>query len=85
MDGITLPADLGRFADEAVAVGRYLSLDELIAYGMGVLQRQERARVALLAAVLAAWRGGESSGYLTGDDLLARVEFRLARREAATE
>jgi Arc/MetJ-type ribon-helix-helix transcriptional regulator len=84
MDGITFPAELGRFADEAVAAGRYRSLGDLIAAGMGLLKRWEHARAALVASVLAARRGGESSLYLTGDDSLVGVEFRLARREAAT-
>jgi putative addiction module CopG family antidote len=84
MDGITFPAELGQFAEEAVAAGRYRSLGDLIAAGVGLLQRREHARAALLAAVLAARRGAESSGYLSGDDSLVGVAFRLARREAAT-
>jgi len=34
MGGNTFPADLGRFADEAVAAGRYRSLGDLIAAGV---------------------------------------------------
>jgi antitoxin ParD1/3/4 len=85
MDSVNLPPELERFAAEAVAAGRYRNLDEVIAAGVSLLQRQEDARAALLASVLAAEAEAERDGYLTGDDLLARVELRLARRAAAAD
>ncbi len=83
MDAITLPADLERFAAEAVAAGRYRNLAEVLAAGVGLQQRHEHARAELLASVLAARQEAERDGYLNGDDLLARVESRLAQRTAA--
>jgi hypothetical protein len=38
----------------------------------------------LLASALAARRKAKGDGYLTGNDLLGRVESKLARRAAAT-
>jgi len=80
MDGIILPPDLEQFAAEAVASGRFQDVSEVVRTGMELLKQRERARAELLASVLAAQAEGDRDGYLTGDDLLARVEARLARR-----
>ncbi len=83
MDGITLTPDLERFAAEAVAAGRYRDLSEVVAAGVSLLQRAEAARATLLASVMAAQEKGDRTGYLTADDLVARVEARLAGRPAS--
>ena len=80
MDNVTLPPELQRFAEQAVAAGRYRDLSELVAAGVGLLQRQEQARAELLASVLAAEEEADRDGYLTVDDMMARVEARLAQR-----
>jgi antitoxin ParD1/3/4 len=80
MDTVTLPPELQRFAIEAVAAGRYRDLSELVAAGVSLLQRQEQARAELLASVLAAEEEADRDGYLTADDMMARVEVRLAQR-----
>ena len=82
---VTLPPELERFAAEAIAAGRFRDMDELIAAGMSLLQRQDQARAELLASVLAAKEEAERDGYVSGDEMLARVEARLARRTAAAE
>lgn len=83
MDGITLTPDLERFAVEAVASGRYRDLSEVVAAGVSLLQRTEVARAALLASVIAAQEEGDRTSYLTADDLVARVEARLAGRPSS--
>ncbi len=80
MDNVPLPAELERFAAEAVAAGRYRDVAELVAAGVGLLQRQEQARAELLASVLAAKEASERDGYLTGDEVAARVRATIARR-----
>jgi antitoxin ParD1/3/4 len=83
MDDVTLTPELARFAAEAVAAGRYRDLSELVAAGVSLLQRQEQARADLLASVLAAEEEADRDGYLTADDMMARVEARLAKRRTA--
>ena len=82
MDPLVLPADLEEFAAEAVASGRYRDRAEMLVAGMSLLQRQERARADLLASVLAAKEEGDRDGYLTGDEVAARVRQTIARRRA---
>jgi putative addiction module CopG family antidote len=82
MNDMTLPPELERFAAEAIAAGRYRDKAELLAAGVSLLQRQERARAELLASVLAAKADGDRDGYLTGDEVAARVRARIARRSA---
>jgi Arc/MetJ-type ribon-helix-helix transcriptional regulator len=77
------PRRFGAVRSEAVAAGRYRNLAEVLAAGVGLLQRHEQARAELPAPVLAARQEAERDGYLNGDDLLARVESRLAQRTAA--
>lgn len=85
MDGTILPPELDRFAAEAVASGRFESRDALIAAGVELLKRQDDERARLLASVHAARDEAERDGYLTGDQLMERVETLLARRAAAAE
>ena len=80
MDAVTLPPDLERFATEAVASGRYRDLSEVIEAGISLLKRAEIARAELLASVLDAQNEGDRDGYLTADELTARVGARLAQR-----
>lgn len=82
---MTLPPELERFAAEAVAAGRYRDVSEVIAAGLSLLQRHDQARSALLTSVLAAEGEADRDGYLTADEMLARVEARLAQRRSATE
>ena len=80
MTGVTLPPELERFADEAVAQGRYRDRDALIEAGVSLLQRLEAERSRLLKSVLAAQAEGDRDGYLTAEDVVGRVEARIARR-----
>lgn len=75
-----LTPELERFATEAVAAGRYRDLAEVVQAGVSLLQRQEAARAELLASVLAAQERGDRDGYLTGDEVAAKVRASIARR-----
>lgn len=83
MDDITLTPDLDRFAADAVAAGRYRDKSEVVRAGVSLLSRAESARAALLASVLASEAEGDRDGYLTADEMVSRVEARLARRPSA--
>lgn len=83
MNAVTLPPDLERFADEAVAAGRYRDHAEVVSAAMSLLQQVERQRAELHASLVAAQEEGDRDGYLTGAEVVARVEARLAGRPAA--
>lgn len=85
MDDVTLPPELARFAEAVVVAGRYRDLSEVVAAALRLLQRQEQARAELLASVLAAEEEADRDGYLTADEMMARVEARLARRRSTAE
>jgi antitoxin ParD1/3/4 len=81
MDTDTLPPDLARFADEAVAAGRFRDVADVIRTGVAMLQRSEAARAHLLASVVAAEAEGDRDGYFSLDQIEA--EMRAAIRSAA--
>jgi len=83
MDTVTVPPELERFATDAVAAGRYRSVSDVVAAGVTLLQRQEQARADLLASVLAAEEEAERGGCVSGDEMLARVRARLAKKHGA--
>lgn len=83
MDGMTLPPELERFAADLVADGRYRNMSEVAAAGVSLLQLHEKARSELLASVLAAEVEADRDGYFTADDMMTRVEARLAERRTA--
>ena len=84
MDDVTLPPELERFAEEAVAAGRYRDLSEVVAAGLRLLQRQEQARATFNASLEEAEAEGDREGYLTGNEVAARVRATIARRANAT-
>lgn len=65
MDDVSLPPELERFAEEAVAAGRYRDLSDALAAGLRLLQRQEQARADFVASLDAAIAEGERDGFLT--------------------
>jgi putative addiction module CopG family antidote len=83
MDNVTLPPELERFATDAVAAGRYRTVSDVVAAGVSLLQRQERARAELLASVLAAKEESDRDGYLTGDEVAERIRVTIARKANA--
>ncbi len=83
MNAVTLPPDLQRFAEDAVASGRYRDVSDLVAAGVSLLRRQEQARAELLASVLASKEEAGREGCVSGDEMLARVRARLAEKYGA--
>jgi putative addiction module CopG family antidote len=84
VDDMTLPPDLARFAEEAVAAGRFPDVAAVVAAGVGLLQRREQARAELLASVLASKDEAERDGCLAGDEVAERVRATIARKTNAT-
>jgi putative addiction module CopG family antidote len=83
MNTVTLTPDLERFANEAVASGRYRDVAAVVAAGVSLLRRQEQARAELLASVLSAKAESDRDGYLTSDEVAERVRATIARRANA--
>jgi len=74
MDTVMLTPDLERFATDSVAA--------VVCAGVELLRQRDVARAALLDSVLAAQEEGDRDGYLTGDEVAARVRATIARRRA---
>ncbi len=82
VDNVSLPPELERFAADAIATGRYRDRADLVAAGVGLLQRQEVLRAELLGSVLSAKGEGDRDGYLTADEVALRVHATIARRSS---
>jgi len=80
MDQVTLTPELEQFATEAVAAGRYRDVGAVVQAGVELLRQHDAARAALLESVLAAQAEGDRDGYLTADEVAARVRATIARR-----
>ena len=74
MNSVILSPDLERFADKAVASGRYRDVADVIAAGVGLLQRREQARAALIKSLEDAQAEGERDGFFELDQVLAEVD-----------
>jgi antitoxin ParD1/3/4 len=74
MDDVTLPPELARFAEEAVAAGRYRDLSELVAAGVSLLRRAEGERAAFIRSLEEAQSEAEREGWHELDDVLAEVD-----------
>ena len=73
MKDVTLPRELERFAAEAIAAGRYRDMTELLAAGVGLLQRAEAARAEFIASLEAAEAESERDGWYTIDEVHAEM------------
>ena len=82
MTNVTLSPEQERFAAEAVASGRFRDVSEVVGAALDGLRQLERQRAELLASVIAAEQEGERNGFLTGDEVAARVRATIARRSA---
>jgi putative addiction module CopG family antidote len=74
MDTVTLPPELERFAEEAVAAGRYRDLSELVAAGVSLLWRAEAERAAFIKSLEEAAAEADREGWHELDDVLAEVD-----------
>ena len=78
MDGMTIPPELERFAEEVVAAGRYRDMSEVVAAGISLLQRQETARAAFIKSLEDAEAEGERDGWHSLEDVLAEADKIIA-------
>ena len=69
MDGMTIPPELERFADEAVAAGRYRDRSEVVAAGLRLLQQADAEVAAFVRSLEDAQAEGERNGFLTIDEV----------------
>jgi putative addiction module CopG family antidote len=84
MDDVTLPPELERFAEDAIAAGRHRDLSEPVATGLRLLQRQEQARADFVASLEAAETEAEREGWHSLDDVLSEADRIIAgKRDAA--
>ncbi len=83
MTDVTLSPEQERFATEVVAKGRYRDVAEVVGAALDELKSLEEQRAELLASVIRAEQEGERDGFLTGDEVAARVRAMIARRSAA--
>jgi antitoxin ParD1/3/4 len=86
MTNVTLSPEQERFAADAVAAGRYRSIDEVVRAALAGLQRLELQRADLLASVVAAETEGERDGFMSSDEVEAhpRRSFRGQIRTRVT-
>jgi putative addiction module CopG family antidote len=73
MDAVTLPPDLERFAEDAIASGRYRDLTEFVATGLRLLQRHEQARAEFVRSLEDAEAESERDGWHSIDDVHAEM------------
>jgi putative addiction module CopG family antidote len=73
MDDVTLPADLARFATDAVAAGRFRDVAEVVAAGVSLLQRQEQARAAFIQSLEDAEAEADRDGWHSAEDVHAEM------------
>ena len=74
MNAVTLPPELERFADEAVAKGRFRNVADVVAAGVRLLQRQEHARAAFIRSLEDAQAEGLRDGFHELGQVLAEVD-----------
>ena len=85
MDGMSLPPELERYADEAVAAGRFRDRAEVLAAGLRLL-RQSDAEVDAFATSLEQARAeSDRDGWLNAEDVHAEMALLIdeARRSQA--
>jgi antitoxin ParD1/3/4 len=69
MNAVSLPADLEQFANQAVALGRFQNVGEVITAALRLLQRAETARAAFETSLDEAVARGEREGFLTIEEV----------------
>ncbi len=74
MEAVTLPPDVARFADEAVAQGRFANFAHVVQAGVSLLRRLKSQRAALLASVVEAEADGEQNGFLSLDEAMRAAD-----------
>lgn len=82
MDGTSLPPELERNADRAVADGRFRDRAEVLAAGLRLLQQSDGEVDAFAASLDAARAESNREGWLVPEDVHAKMAARIdeARR-----
>lgn len=62
-DTVALPPELERFVAEAIAAGRYRDVTEVVAAGVGLLQRAEAERAAFVRSLEDAEAAGSAMAF----------------------
>ncbi|HTU54928.1 MAG TPA: type II toxin-antitoxin system ParD family antitoxin [Acetobacteraceae bacterium] len=84
MNAVTLPPELERFAEEAVASGRYHDMGEVLAAGLSLLQRAEAARAEFIASLEEAEAEAEREGWHSLEEVMAEGDRIIAAKRNAT-
>jgi len=74
MDGTPLPPDLERYADEAVAAGRFRDRGDVVAAGLNLLQQAETELAAFVQSLDDARAEADRDGWVNLDDMLAHMD-----------
>ncbi len=83
METVTLPPELERFAEQAVAAGRYRDVSDALAAGLRLLQRAEAERADFIASLVAAEAEADREGWHSLDDVLAEADQIIAAKRNA--
>lgn len=78
MENVTLPAELERFAAEAIATGRYRDLSDVVAAGVKLLREAETKLATSVDSLEAARAEAERDGFVTIYELAAELDAIIA-------
>jgi Arc/MetJ-type ribon-helix-helix transcriptional regulator len=74
MNSQLLPPELQRFADEAVASGRFADTADLFRAAVSLLQKFEAERAEFAASLEAAQAEGDRDGFLTIEESMRDID-----------
>jgi len=74
MDVISLPPELDRYADEAVAAGRFRDRSEVVAAGLRLLQQADAEVATFVQSLEEARAESERDGWISLDDMIATMD-----------
>lgn len=66
---MTLPSELERYADEAIAAGRFRDRSEVVAAGLRLLQQSEAEVAAFVQSLEDARAESEREGWLSAENV----------------
>jgi antitoxin ParD1/3/4 len=74
MDCIALPAELARYADDAVAAGRFRDRAEVVAAGLKLLQQADAEQAEFVKSLEDARAEADRDGWVSLDDMMAEMD-----------
>lgn len=85
MDGMTLPPELERYADEAVAAGRFRDRGEVVAAGLVLLQQADHEVSVFVNSLEEARAESDRDGWVSLDDMITHMDevIRATSKRAA--